>query len=108
MVSRMVTDGYILQNREPCIIRLRAMYLNLSIQSVEDVQIAEYRNESGEKYHKCELCADKINKFGRVYITNYGNKYHTDLNCSGIKRTIEMIRLSDVEGKGACSKCWKE
>ena len=36
------------------------------------------------------------------------NKYHTDLNCSGIKRTIEMIRLSDVEGKGACSKCWKE
>lgn len=83
-------------------------YLNLSIQSVEDVQIAEYRNESGEKYHKCELCADKINKFGRVYITNYGNKYHTDLNCSGIKRTIEMIRLSDVEGKGACSKCWKE
>ena len=75
-------------------------YLNLSIQSVEDVQIAEYRNESGEKYHKCELCADKINKFERVYITNYGNKYHTDLNCSGIKRTIEMVRLSDVEGKG--------
>ena len=83
-------------------------YLNLSIQSVEDVQIAEYRNENGEKYHKCELCADKINKFERVYITNYGNKYHTDLNCSGIKRTIEMVRLSDVEGKGACSKCWKE
>lgn len=75
-------------------------YLNLSIQSVEDVQIAEYRNESGEKYHKCELCADKINKFGRVYITNYGNKYHTDLNCAGIKRTIEMIRLSDVEERG--------
>ena len=68
----------------------------------------EYRNENGEKYHKCELCADKINKFERVYITNYGNKYHTDLNCSGIKRTIEMVRLSDVEGKGACSKCWKE
>ena len=63
-------------------------YLNLSIQSVEDVQIAEYRNESGEKYHKCEFCADKINKFERVYITNYGNKYHTDLNCSGIKRTM--------------------
>ena len=75
-------------------------YLNLSIQSVEDVQIAEYRNESGEKYHKCELCADKINKFERVYITNYGNKYHTDLNCSGIKRTIEMVRLSDVRERG--------
>lgn len=75
-------------------------YLNLSIQSVEDVQIVEYRNENGEKYHKCEFCADKINKFERVYITNYGNKYHTDLNCSGIKRTIEMIRLSDVEERG--------
>ena len=25
LASRMVTDGYILQNREPCIIRLRAV-----------------------------------------------------------------------------------
>ena len=70
-------------------------YLNLSIQSVEDVQIAEYRNESGEKYHKCELCADKINKFGRVYITNYGNKYHTDLNCSGIK-SVPLLLLGGM------------
>lgn len=83
-------------------------YLNLSIQSVERSQIENLRNKDGEKYHMCEYCADKINKFGRVYITNYGNKYHTDLNCEGIKRTIEMVRLSEVGEMGACSKCWKE
>jgi hypothetical protein len=83
-------------------------YLNLSIQSIDQVKVAEYRNESGEKYHQCKYCADKINKFEKVYITNYGNKYHTVLNCSGIKRTIEMVRLSEVEGKGACSKCWQK
>lgn len=81
-------------------------YLKLSIQSVDEANIPQYRNESGQKYRECTECAEKESTFCRVYITNYGDCYHKDLNCSGIKRTIEMVRLSDTGGKGACSKCW--
>ena len=81
-------------------------YLKLSIQSVEEGNITQYRNENGQKYRKCNECAEKEGVFSKVYITNYGDCYHRDLNCGGIKRTIEIIRLSETGGKGACSKCW--
>ncbi len=81
-------------------------YLKLSIQSVEEGNITQYRNENGQKYRKCNECAEKDGVFSKVYITNYGDCYHRDLNCGGIKRTIEIIRLSEAGGKGACSKCW--
>lgn len=83
-------------------------HLSLSIQSVEYDEVAEMRNENGEKYRECLLCADKNNKFGRVYITNQGECFHKDLNCSGIKRTIFMIRLSEIGTRRACSKCGSE
>lgn len=83
-------------------------YLTLTIRSVDEAAVEDCRNESGGKYKCCEKCAGKENRFQKVYITNYGDRYHTDLNCSGIKRNVEMVRLSEVEGKGACSKCWKQ
>lgn len=83
-------------------------YLELTIRSVDEKIVGDYRNEGGGKYHACEICAEKENPFQKVYITNYGDCYHRDLGCSGIKRTIEMIRLSEVSGKGACSKCWNQ
>ena len=64
-------------------------YLNLTIKSVAEKTVGEYRNI-----------------FGKVYITSYGDCYHKSLKCSGMKRTIEMRRLSEVEEMGACSKCW--
>ena len=82
-------------------------YLKLSIQSVEYNKIEDYRNENGRKYRECNECVEKESRFQKVYITNYGDCYHRDLNCGGIKRTIEMVRLSDTGGKSACSKCWE-
>lgn len=80
-------------------------YLTLSIESVSRSAIPQLRNENGEKYYECERCAAKENKFGKVYITNQGKRYHKDLNCSGIKRTIYMIRLSEAGERRMCSKC---
>lgn len=82
-------------------------YLSLSIQSISQADILDYRNENGEKYYQCEVCAHKKNKFGKVYITNYGNRYHLDLNCRALNRTIEMVKLSETGEMRACSKCWK-
>lgn len=80
-------------------------HLELSIQSVGYEQLAVLRNEDGGKYRKCAQCGSSENAFGRVYITNQGDCYHTDLGCSGIKRTVYMIRLSEAGSRGACSRC---
>lgn len=80
-------------------------HLELSIQSVSYDQLAVLRNESGGKYRRCEQCGSSQNVFGRVYITNQGDCYHTDLGCSGIKRTVYMVRLSEVGSRSACSRC---
>lgn len=80
-------------------------YLDLSIRSVMASEIQNLRNESGQKYRECEICADN-NTAIHYYITNYGNCYHKDLNCSGIKRTVIQIRMSEAEGRRACTKCW--
>lgn len=81
-------------------------HLNLSVRGVLREQIAELRSEDGAKYYKCRECGNQENSGGIVYITNQGNRYHNDLNCSGIKRTIYMIRLSDVGERKGCSRCY--
>ncbi len=77
-------------------------YLDLSIRMVPASQIETLRNKSGGKYHACERCK---NGGGGVYITNYGDRYHSSLSCSGLKRTVYAVPLSEAVGKGACSKC---
>lgn len=79
-------------------------YLELSIRAVPASQVDGLRNESQGKYHACEICGGR-GTAGEVYITDYGDRYHTSLGCSGLKRTIYAIPLSEAVGKGACSKC---
>ena len=80
-------------------------HLGSSIRSVAEAEIAALRNENGEAYRKCMQCRYAENAFGRLYITNQGDCYHKDLGCSGIKRTVRMIRLSEVGTRRPCSRC---
>lgn len=80
-------------------------YLDLSIRMVQKTKISELRNIDGGKYYACEYCTGTVGN--KVYITNSGNRYHSSLACSGLKRTIYAIPLSDALGKGACSRCGK-
>lgn len=82
-------------------------HLALSIRAVDYEQLSVLRNESGGKYHECTLCAGNV-AAGRVYITNQGDSYHRNLNCSGIKRTILMVRLSEVGDRRRCSRCGEQ
>lgn len=80
-------------------------YLSPSVRAVDFSQITLLRNMDGEKYRECESCNGQGDRLGQVYITDYGNRYHTNLGCSGIRRTIFMVRLSDAGDKRPCSKC---
>lgn len=80
------------------------VYLNPSIEFVDAATVGSRRNQSGGKYYPCELCGKSAGQ-GEVYITSQGNRYHTQLNCSGLKRTIYTVPLSQTGGRGRCTKC---
>jgi len=78
-------------------------YLNPSISVVAKENLHSSRNLNGGKYEKCTCCSGK--KVNMFYITNYGTNYHATLDCHGLKRTIRAIKLSNVGGRTACTKC---
>lgn len=81
-------------------------HLKLSIQQILMSQVQDARNQGGAKYYPCELCGNK-EQTESVYITKEGNRYHTSLSCSGLKRTVLHVKLSELTGYAPCSNCWK-
>lgn len=78
-------------------------YLDLSIRMTAAQGIKELRNTDGEKYRSCSTCVRGMQQ--QVYITDTGNRYHNSLSCSGLKRTIYAVPVSEAVGKGGCSRC---
>lgn len=84
-------------------------YLKLSIKQIAFGEVAAARNKDGEKYRPCEYCArGAVDE--TVFITDYGNRYHTSLSCGELKRTVQSMTLAEAEEKGlrACKKCGNE
>lgn len=79
-------------------------YLNPSIRCVQAGELENLRNKGGGIYYACPLC-DTLQATGNYYITDYGTSYHTSVICSGLKRTVYEVRLSEVGGRSGCSKC---
>lgn len=77
-------------------------HIKLSIKTVNQAIVESLRNQSGGKYHPCENCGGG---YGSVYITDTGNRYHSSLGCSGLKRGLLLIPASEVEGWQSCSRC---
>ena len=80
-------------------------YLELSVESVSQGELDRRRNESGGKYYPCERCMEKGNASSSVYITGSGNRYHSQMTCSGLKRTVRMVEKSKLRGWRVCSRC---
>lgn len=80
-------------------------HIKLSIKEVSYWEIGALRNESGGSYHVCNVCNEKGINTGKIYVTDYGDRYHVTLTCSGIKRTVISINLSDIGDRRLCSKC---
>lgn len=78
-------------------------HIRLSIQNVMKASIKELRNKSGGKYYPCSGCdGDTANQ---VYITDTGDKYHSSIACSGLKRGVISMTLADVSKWSPCSRC---
>lgn len=82
---------------------LNCTHIRLSIQTVTRESVDSKRNSSGGKYHPCERCGSGIGT--SVYITDYGDRYHGSLDCSGLKRNILEVPQTEVKGWKPCSKC---
>ena len=80
-------------------------HLDLSIHATTYTQALSDRNEGGAKYHACERCGGSPKEGSTVYVTDYGNRYHNSLSCSGLKRTVMEIPISEAGSRAPCSKC---
>ena len=82
-------------------------HLRLSIDTVSKEDISSCRNKDGKKYERCRKCAKDADEEEIMfyYITDYGEAYHTSLSCSGLKRTIYKVKLSEVADKKCCERC---
>ena len=77
-------------------------HLRLSIHTVAVEDIPSLRNRSGARYYPCERCGGTCS--GTALIATDGNRYHSDKNCSGLKRSYEKVRL-DETSLPCCSRC---
>lgn len=77
-------------------------HIKLSIKPVDKDSVEHLRNESGGKYYPCGQCRGGSNT---VYITDTGDKYHSSLGCSGLKRGILLVPMSEVADWQPCSRC---
>lgn len=79
-------------------------YLNTDIYVSNTGDIIYKRNASGAKYYACKRCSDR-GTVGTVFYTQYGNRYHSDRECTEIHHDYKKVPLSEVEGTmGKCSK----
>ena len=78
-------------------------HLELSVHSTTITNAKSAKNAYGQNYSKCELCKGDFGSM--VYITYEGERYHSERNCGGLKRTIRQIPMSQVNGRGQCLRC---
>lgn len=83
-------------------------YLKLSIKRMKKEELNQQRNQYGEKYRACMKCCDENSSKETYYITKSGNRFHQELSCSGLKRTIYKVEFSEVKDLSICNRCGEE
>ena len=84
---------------------LSCKHLKVGIEALPKLTVGSRRNVSGAKYDPCEYCGEE--EAVTVFITPYGDRYHTNRNCSGLKRTIQSVPISQAGDKPLCKTCKK-
>lgn len=79
-------------------------HLQFTIMACPVEELEARRNEEGARYRACIMCGGGLGK-DKVYITTDGDCYHSSVKCSGLKRTVDVVPLSQVGNRGKCSRC---
>ena len=98
------TYVYVATNSEVYHCNRECSHIRLTIVPVEGSNIIHIRNNNGAKYYSCSSCHSNEND-GILYVTPDGNKYHNSITCSGLRRRVRAIRITDVGDRRPCSRC---
>lgn len=79
-------------------------HLKLSVREVSRIEAENSVNQWGKSYSPCEKCKPGSMSL-TLYITEEGDRYHADRDCSGLKRTVFSVTRDSVAGYRACSRC---
>ena len=94
---------YVTENSKVYHTHLSCGSLSLRVKEIPKANLSAARNASGEIYRACEFCGNGSGD--KVFVSVYGNRYHFDRNCSGLKRTVMTIRMSEVGDRTLCKRC---
>ena len=95
------TSGEVYHLNEEC------AYISLSVHRAKKEEVINLRNKHGGKYYPCESCM-KNATYEFVYITDYGERYHSKEGCDKLKRTVVKVPKSAVAERRLCEKCGTE
>lgn len=80
-------------------------YIDVKLQAVSAESLTILRNKDGSIYYACESCHPE--KTGIVYVTEYGNRYHSSVTCRAIEKNVIQIGKDEIGNRHLCSKCLK-
>lgn len=84
---------------------LSCTHLALDISIDEEV---EKYLDGKTSYKECEKCTKyHEGDITCLYVAKEGEAYHTDLSCSGLKRTVKQVDKSTLKGVKPCQRCGK-
>jgi hypothetical protein len=97
---------YVAKNGTVYHVSANCTYLSRNITKTNIDKVVDLRNSSGGRYYACEYCCKK-DDITTVYITEYGDRYHSSKSCSRLERDVSKITKDAAIQRGlrACSKC---
>ena len=101
------TDGdivYITDEGDVYHLDRQCSHIMLTIEETEPETVKNMRNADGGRYRSCGICHAKMTD-RKLYVTPEGDRYHNSITCSGLKRTVRAVRLSEVKGRRPCKRC---
>ncbi len=79
-------------------------HLDLSIVCIPHVHIPVIYN--GKVYTECRICI--MDDAESIYVTETGEKFHWDISCRTLRRTIYEVPIERAGGYAPCSRCGKD